>query len=146
MKPGSSKARLAALLPLLGCAWLGGCSYLRDTFSQTPAQQTQDKVHAALPVGTTMDEAEARLASMNFACQPRAGTYIDEFGKQRSAERFLSCTRRAGLVGFNCENRDQVYVVPNNGVVDQVAVVRGPDCTNVPTGPTGNGGVSNIPK
>ncbi|MBL6752194.1 MAG: hypothetical protein ISP90_16870 [Nevskia sp.] len=148
MNPGlPALPRPASMLPLVCAVLLAGCTYVRDTFSQTVDNQVQDKVHAAVPIGTPMDTAEARLASMDFSCQVRQGNFTDEHGHQQSAPRFLACTRRAGMVSFACENRDQVVVVPNNGVVDEVEVLRGPDCDRPPhVGGGSSGGVSNIPK
>jgi hypothetical protein len=124
--------------PTRFAAWLavatlcGGCSYVHDTFSQTVDPGTSDRIHAAVPIGTTMTAAEARLSSLGFNCGDRTGNYTDETGHGRSAGDFLSCVKRPSQLSFACENRDQVVVVPNAGVVDEVDVVRGPDCDQTP--------------
>ena len=125
-----SPARLAA--GLAAAFLITGCSYLHDTFNQTADQKTVDQIHAAIPVGSTMDAAEASLSSQGFNCDTRTGNFTDELGHNRNAPRFLSCVRRAGKISFACENRDQVVVIPSGGVVDEVDVVRGPDCDRQP--------------
>ena len=47
----------------------------------------------------------------------------------------LKPTQRAGKISFSCENRNQVVVVPSNGVVDELDVLRGPSCDDK-QGPT----------
>jgi hypothetical protein len=111
---------------------IAGCSYLHDTFSSSVDSKTSQSVHSAIPVGTTMDTAEARLSSQGFDCGMRTGNFTDEFGRNRSAPRFLSCVRRAGKLSFACENRDEVVVLPSGGVVDEVNVVRGANCDRQP--------------
>jgi len=111
---------------------IAGCSYLHDTFSSSVDSKTSQSVHSAIPVGTTMDTAEARLSSQGFDCGMRTGNFTDELGRDRSAPRFLSCVRRAGKLSFACENRDEVVVLPSGGVVDEVNVVRGANCDRQP--------------
>jgi len=123
-------AGLAATFLIAGCSTLN--SYMHSTFNQTVDPQVSDKVHASVPIGTTMVAAEATLSSQGYNCDTRTGNFTDEFGHDRSAPRFLSCVQRAGKVSFACENRDQVVVVPSGGVVDEVNVVRGPDCDRQP--------------
>ena len=122
-------AGLAAIFLISGCSTLR--SYMNSTFSQTPDPKTSGHVHASVPIGTTMVAAEATLSSQGYNCDTRTGNFTDELGRNRSASRFLSCVQRAGKVSFACENRDQV-VVPSGGVVDEVNVVRGPDCDRAP--------------
>lgn len=123
-------AGLAAIFLISGCSTLR--SYMNSTFSQTPDPKTSGHVHASVPIGTTMVAAEATLSSQGYNCDTRTGNFTDELGRNRSASRFLSCVQRAGKVSFACENRDQVVVVPSGGVVDEVNVVRGPDCDRQP--------------
>lgn len=125
-----SPARFAA--GLAATVLIAGCSYLHDTFNQTVDQKTIDHIHAAVPVGSTMEAAEATLSSESFNCGTRTGNFTDELGRNRNAPRFLSCVQRAGKISFACENRNQVVVVPSGGVVDEVDVVRGPDCDRQP--------------
>lgn len=106
------------------CAALAGCSL----FGRTVDPKERDRVHAAVRPGLSMDEAESALLGMNFSCATRGGDFTDETGHDRSAPRFLHCIKRPGTISFSCMNRDQVYVVPHNGVVDEVNVVRLPDC------------------
>lgn len=115
-----SKSAAAAV----ACTALAGCSL----FGQTVDPKVRDRVHAALKPGLSMDEAESTLLGMNFSCATRGGDFSDETGHDRSAPRFLHCIERPGTVSFSCMNRDQVYVVPRDGVVHEVNVVRGPDC------------------
>ncbi len=121
---------LAASFLIAGCSTL--TSYMHSTFNQTVDPKTSDHVHASVPIGTTMVAAEATLSSQGYNCDTRTGNFTDELGHDRSAPRFLSCVQRAGKVSFACENRDQVVVVPSGGVVDEVNVVRGPDCDQQP--------------
>jgi hypothetical protein len=123
-------AGLAAIFLIAGCSTL--TSYMHSTFNQTVDPRTSDHVHASVPIGTTMVAAEATLSSQGYNCDTRTGNFTDELGRDRSAPRFLSCVQRAGKVSFACENRDQVVVVPSGGVVDEVNVVRGPDCDQQP--------------
>lgn len=123
-------AGLAAIFLVSGCSTLH--DYMHSTFSQTVDPKTNDHVHASVPIGTTMVAAEATLSSQGYNCDTRTGNFTDELGRSRSASRFLSCVQRAGKVSFACENRDQVVVVPSGGVVDEVDVVRGPDCDRAP--------------
>ena len=131
--PARFTAGLAAAFLISGCSSFSGLhDYVRSTFSQTVDPKTNDHVHASVPIGTTMVAAEATLSSQGYNCDTRTGNFTDELGRSRSASRFLSCVQRAGKVSFACENRDQVVVVPSGGVVDEVDVVRGPDCDRAP--------------
>lgn len=123
---GRAAAALAASCLLAGCAWL------HDTFSSSVDEKTAGKIHAAVPIGTTMDAAEARLSAQGFDCGMRTGNFNDELGRNRSAERFMLCVRRAAKLSFACENRDEVVVVPSGGVADEVEVVRGANCDAQP--------------
>ena len=125
--------RLGAALSL---GLLSGCSYLHDTFSQSVDPSTSARIHKAVPIGTTMVAAEAQLSSQGFDCATRTGDFTDENGRQRSAPSFLACTQRAGKISFSCENRNEVVVLPSNGVVDELEVVRGPSCDDARPGPS----------
>lgn len=112
--------------------WLApviGLSAACSMFSQTISTDKHDRVHAALPAGISADEAQARLNGLDFSCTRRTGDYPDESGSTVTAEHFLSCVQRPGIVSFACENRDQVYVALLGEVVDKVSVVRGPNCS-----------------
>jgi hypothetical protein len=111
---------------------IAGCSYLHGTFDQSVDPNTSDHIHASVPIGTSMGDAGATLSAEGFNCEMRTGNFTDEQGHSRTASSFLSCVQRAGKYSFACENRDQVVVVPSGGVVDEVAVVRGPDCDRTP--------------
>lgn len=116
----------------LAAALLAGCGFLHDTFNPSVDSKTADRIHGSVPVGTTMDAAEARLAAQGFNCETRTGNFLDENGHTRKASRFLFCVQRASRLSFACENRDEVVVVPNQGVVDDVEVVRGANCDRQP--------------
>ena len=133
---------LLAAAPRCGCAWFSDT--YNSTFSQSVGSKTDEQIHALAPVGTPMEDAEARLDSRGFDCTPRTGHFIDEHDRDRSADRFLACVQRPSRLGFTCENRDQVIVVDARGVVDEIDVLRGPDCTpqQVASPPTPD----NIPK
>ena len=128
MSPLNLRAAAALAAPCL----LAGCAWLHDTFSSSVDEKTAGKIHAAIPIGTTMDAAEARLSSQGFDCGMRTGNFTDELGRNRSAGRFMVCVRRAGKLSFACENRDEVVVVPSGGVADEVEVVRGANCDTQP--------------
>jgi len=123
-------ARLAA--GLAAGLLITGCSYVHDTFNQTVDPNTSDRIHDKLPIGTPMTTAEARMSAQGYNCDTRSGNFTDEHGHVRSGTDFLSCVKRAGQLSFACENRDQVVVLPSGGVVDEVDVVRGPDCDRTP--------------
>jgi len=125
MNPSSARAAMALAAVLA----LGGCSWLSRTYNETVSPDTVEHIHASVPVGTPMDTAEARLSALGFDCENRTGNYTDERGRGRSAPRFLSCVHRPAAIGFACENRDQVIVVPSGGVADEVNVTRGPTCS-----------------
>ncbi|NGY03625.1 hypothetical protein [Solimonas terrae] len=106
-------------------ALLGGCSL----FSLTPDADVVAQVHRQVPVGASLDTAEANLASLGFSCSPQRGAYTDERGNDHENAHFLQCARRPGTISFACENRDQVVVVPGDtGKVAAVEVSHGPDC------------------
>lgn len=112
--------RYAPLAVLL----LAGCSY----FSQTVEPDVRAKVLDGVQVGMPMETAESHILSLGFQCSQGHGSFIDEHGDERVADHFLSCVRRPGRISFACENRDEVYVIPNRGVVDEIHVTRGPSC------------------
>jgi len=119
--------RLPVVIAVACANLLAGCSF----FSQTVTPKQHDRIHAALPIGLSADEAEAKLNELGFGCIRRSGDYPDENGSDVAARGFLQCTQRPATISFNCENRDQVYVALAGGVVDHVSVVRGPDCSPV---------------
>jgi hypothetical protein len=145
MKPSLPPRHVSrSALLLLAAAALCGCAWFDNTFSQSVGSKTDEQIHAMTPVGTPIADAEARLEDKGFDCTARTGHYADEHGRDHDADRFLSCVQRPSRFGFTCENRDQVIVVDARGVVDEVEVVRGPDCTpqQVASPPTPD----NIPK
>lgn len=111
---------------ILVAASLAGCSL----FSQTPDPQRRSQIRDALPYGLPMEEAAARLSTLDFACSYHTGDYFDEGGATRSAPRFLSCEQRPARVSFFCLNRDRVTVLPKDDKVNAVEVTRGPSCTH----------------
>ena len=127
-----SPPTVRAAAGLAAACLISGCGYLHDTFSSSVDSKTVDSVHSAIPVGTTMDAAEARLSSQGFDCGMRTGNFTDELGRNRSANRFMACVKRVGKLSFACENRDEVVVLPAGGVVDEVNVVRGANCDRQP--------------
>jgi hypothetical protein len=104
---------------------LAGCSL----FSQTPDPKRRSQIRDALPYGLPMEEAAARLSTLDFACQYRQGEYFDEANQTRSAPRLLSCEQRPARVSFFCLNRDRVTVLPKDDKVNGIEVTRGPSCT-----------------
>jgi hypothetical protein len=118
---------IAGLVAGSAVAMTLGCSY----FSLTPDADVVSRVHREVPIGTSIDTAEANLANLGFACVKQRGAYTDERGNDHEDARFLQCTRRPGTVSFACENRDQVVVVPGStGKVEAVEVTHGPDCAS----------------
>jgi hypothetical protein len=106
-------------------ATLTGCSL----FSLTPDADVVAEIHRQVPVGISVDSAEANLAGLGFDCHPQRGAYTDERGNDHENAHFLQCARRPKTIGFACENRDQVVVVPGDtGKVAAVEVSHGPDC------------------
>lgn len=104
---------------------LVGCSL----FSQTPDAGRRSEIRAAVPYGVAIPTAESKLSGLGFACSRRGGNYLDESGTTRSAEHFLACEERPGVVSFACLNRDQVTLIEREGVVSGIEVTRGPSCT-----------------
>jgi hypothetical protein len=115
----------AAALLLGAC---GGLDWIGHGLSSSVDPRERERVHAAVPVGTTSEAAEAKLSGLGYRCTTRRGNFVDEAGNQRSAARFLACVARPGRLSFACENRDEVVVVLDNGIVDEVDVMRGPNC------------------
>ncbi|MDI3258194.1 MAG: hypothetical protein QJR02_00495 [Sinobacteraceae bacterium] len=116
-----------------GCAALlvGACSglgWIGQGFGQSVDPRERERIHAAVPVGISSDEAEAKLSGLGYGCTARQGNFVDESGNQRSAARFLACVAKPGRWSFACENRDEVVVVVKDGIVDEVDAVRGPNC------------------
>jgi hypothetical protein len=111
---------------------ISGCATLHDTFSTSVDSKTVQQVHEAVPIGTAMDTADARLSSLGFDCDNRTGNFTDEMGRSRSAKSFLLCVRRSSQISLTCGNRDEVVVVPSGGVADEIDVSRGADCDQQP--------------
>ncbi len=114
------RTALPASLVLL----LAGCSLL----SQTPNPDRRSAIRERVEYGLTSTEADSRLSGLGFACSRRSGEFLDEAGKSREADHFLSCTERPGVVSFACQNRDQVTVVLRDDKVSGIEVRRGPSC------------------
>lgn len=120
----NSNLRIAAVVTSL--ALLAGCSL----FSLTPNADVVADVHRQVPIGISVDSAEANLADLGFSCSRQRGAYTDESGNDHEDAHFMRCARRPGRVSVACANRDQVVVVP--GDTDKVVAVEvshGPDCT-----------------
>jgi hypothetical protein len=114
---------LYAALPL--AATLAACSY----FSQTPDVDLVARIHREIAPGMTTDEAELKLGALDFSCGEQRGAYTDERGTDHENAHYLRCLRKPPRIGFACENRDQVIIVPSaTGKVTSVDVIRGPDC------------------
>lgn len=111
----------------MGLTVFSGCSL----FSLTPDAEVVAKVHQQVPLGSSLDSAEANLADLGFSCvRQQRGAYTDEQGTDHEDARFMRCTRRPGTISVACANRDQVVVVPGDtGKVAAVEVSHGPDCT-----------------
>ena len=110
---------------LLLAALLSACSY----FSQTPDADLVSRVHREVPIGMSTDDAELKLGAMDFSCSAQRGAYTDEQGKDHEDAHYMRCLRKPARIGFACENRDQVIMVPSpTGKVSSVDVIRGPNC------------------
>jgi len=115
------------LLPLFLLPLVAACSY----FSQTPDSALVERVHREIPVGMSTDDAEIKLGAMDFACSAtlKHGAFTDEHGVEHENQRYMQCLRKPARIGFACENRDQVLIVPTkSGKVDAITVIRAPDC------------------
>jgi len=113
-----------ALLVAVGGLLLAGCSFFSTSVSPLDRSVILDKV----PPGLTADAAESAVTSLDFRCTHRSGSFYDEDGREHQADQFLSCVKAPRRISFECENRDQVYVVLKGGISDQVYVARGPTC------------------
>ncbi|HEY9547367.1 MAG TPA: hypothetical protein VIR56_15255 [Solimonas sp.] len=119
-----STLRIVAVATTL--ALFSGCSL----FSLTPDADVVARVHQQVPIGSSLDSAEANLADIGFSCARQRGAYTDERGNDHEDARFMRCTRRPGTISVACANRDQVVVVPGDtGKVVAVEVSHGPDCS-----------------
>lgn len=119
-----SNLRIAALATNL--TLLAGCSL----FSLTPDADVVAQVHRQVPLGISLDSAEANLAALGFNCARQRGAYTDEHGNDHEDAHFMRCARRPGTISVACANRDQVVVVPGDtGKVTAVEVSHGPDCS-----------------
>ena len=103
---------------------VSGCAL----FSQTPTNDVQQMVADNAPSGTPMDTAEAGISSHGFSCDPAHGDFIDSDGHEHNPKEFVTCTEKPGRFAFTCAYRDYVYLIPKQGVVDEVYIVRGPNC------------------
>jgi hypothetical protein len=115
---------LRPLIIGLATVLLGACSF----FSQTPDIDVRQKVADAAPAGTPMDTAQAQISEKGFSCSNSHGSFIDDAGKEHNPPEFVTCTEKPSRFEFTCEYRDYVYLIPKGGVVDEVYVVRGPNC------------------
>jgi hypothetical protein len=113
----------AVLTAVLGA---GGCSI----FGQSVDPELRDKLRDAAKPGMPMDEAEAAISSQGFRCQPKHGEFYDEYGTKHDVPKYLWCVERPGFVSFTCQNRDQVFIIPQDGFVDQTYVLRSTTCTS----------------
>src|SRR3546814_15413089 len=87
------------------------------------------RVHQQVPIGSSLDSAEANLADIGFSCARQRGAYTDERGNDHEDARFMRCTRRPGTISVACANRDQVVVVPGDtGKVVAVEGSHGAEC------------------
>jgi hypothetical protein len=111
------------MLGLAGVA-LSACAM----FSQTPTLDVRQMVADAAKPGTPMDTAEAGISATGFSCTDSHGSFIDADGHEHSPPKFVTCTEKPGRFAFTCAYRDYVYLIPRQGIVDEVYVVRGPNC------------------
>ena len=114
--------RLGSLIvPMLLVA---GCSM----FSQTPTNEVQQMVADNAPLGAMMDTAEAGISAHGFSCGPSHGSFIDNDGHEHSPKEFVTCTEKPARFAFTCAYRNYVYLIPKQGAVDEIYLVRGPNC------------------
>jgi hypothetical protein len=135
LKPSQLPAPMRALSRQLAVLTLSllfsGCTTLgltADRFSQTVDPEVRKQVLDSVQLGMPMDNAESKIIKLGFQCSTGHGSFVDEHGHEHSASTFLSCVRRPPRFSFSCENRDQVYVIPNGGMADEIHVTRGPSC------------------
>lgn len=105
-------------------ALVSGCAM----FSQTPTNEVQQMVADNAPLGATMDSAEAGISAHGFSCNPSHGSFIDSDGHEHSPKEFVTCTEKPARFAFTCAYRTYVYLIPKQGTVDEIYVVRGPNC------------------
>ena len=115
---------LRATLSSFSTAMLAGCAM----FSQTPDTGVRQMVADNAPLGATMDAAQGGISAHGFACSQSHGSFIDADGHEHNPPEFVTCTEKPGQFAFTCAYRDYVYLIPKQGVVDEVYVVRGPNC------------------
>jgi hypothetical protein len=97
-------------------------------FSQTPTNEVQQMVADNAPPGSTMDSAEAGVSAHGFSCNEAHGSFIDTYGREHNPKEFVTCTEKPPRFAFTCAYRNYVYLIPKQGTVDEVYVVRGPNC------------------
>ena len=115
---------LRLTLVSLCAATLGSCAM----FSQTPDTSGRQMVADNAPLGATMDAAQGGISAHGFGCGPSHGSFIDADGREHNPPEFVPCTEKPGQFAFTCAYRNYVYLIPKQGVVDEVYVVRGPNC------------------
>ena len=120
----AARESLRHLYPGMLALALTGCSF----FSQTPDPKTRIAVRDAVLYGATTEAAAEKLSGLGYACSRRQGNYLDESGHTRTADHFLFCEQRPGVISFTCENRDLVTVVLRDNLVTGIEVLRGPSC------------------
>ncbi len=105
-------------------ATLTGCG----VFGQSVDPELRDHLRDAARSGTSMDRAEAAISSQGFRCSMTHGEFYDEYGKPHDVPQYLWCVERPGVFSFTCQNRDQVFIIPKDGFVDQTYVARSTTC------------------
>lgn len=118
------KHRWLVLAPTL---LLAGCALFRSEVDTA----TQRRLQQAVPSGTPVDKARSRLGAEGFACELRKGPYVDGEGREHAAERILACTRRPGAISFECQRRDQAYVLVEGGYTGRMFLTHGPSCEDI---------------
>lgn len=113
----------AATVAALG---LSACSI----FSQSVDPALRDHLRDSARAGTPIDTAEAAISSQGFQCSVQRGAFYDEYGKQHDVPNYLWCVERPARFSFTCQNRDQVFIVPKDGFVDETYVLRSTTCIN----------------
>lgn len=123
-KPSKITHHMPARLAGFGLVLLlSGCALSPVTLDTR--QVINDHVHT----GMTMPDARAELESLDYRCELRSGSWFDAEGREHPLKGdFISCTKQPGWIGFVCNERTRVILVPNGTRLGRVSIYKAPSC------------------
>jgi hypothetical protein len=107
----------------IACLLLAACA--SSPIDSGDRQAILDQVHP----GMSFLEAEADIEGMGYDCVTRPGGYDDETGAgENPRHRFIDCTKRPGVISFQCNMRVHAIVEAEGRKVSKVRVIEAPSC------------------